>query len=229
MKWGGYNRKGEERMNRIAKKVFGTANDRKVKATRPLVEKINALEPEFEALDDQGLKGLAVRFAVVGGDAIDHGGLHAVSLGDVCSDEGMRAIYLVVDGFAQVMKKGVQSMSGIGSELGAWSTGARTAAGVPQGEVLDLTLWIIHPNPGDTGEGADVAAGGGRGNVLALDRPGVGVHQQLRAVPPVAAPRVPGPMDPEAVPVAGPHPRYPPDMGGGCSTPQTAGLGNNLS
>ncbi|MEL7211200.1 MAG: preprotein translocase subunit SecA [Pseudomonadota bacterium] len=40
----------------IAKKVFGTPNDRKVKATRPLIAKINALEPEFEALSDEGLK-----------------------------------------------------------------------------------------------------------------------------------------------------------------------------
>ncbi|WP_224824316.1 preprotein translocase subunit SecA [Cognatishimia sp. MH4019] len=40
----------------IAKKVFGTPNDRKVKATRPLIAKINALEPEFEALSDDGLK-----------------------------------------------------------------------------------------------------------------------------------------------------------------------------
>ena len=39
----------------LAKKVFGTPNDRKVKATRPLIEKINALEPEFEALNDEGL------------------------------------------------------------------------------------------------------------------------------------------------------------------------------
>ena len=39
----------------IAKKVFGSVNDRQVKATRPLVEKINALEPEFAALDDAGL------------------------------------------------------------------------------------------------------------------------------------------------------------------------------
>ena len=39
----------------LAKKVFGTPNDRKIKATRPLVEKINALEPEFEALSDAGL------------------------------------------------------------------------------------------------------------------------------------------------------------------------------
>ncbi len=40
----------------LAKKVFGTPNDRKIKATRTLVEQINALEPEFEALDDDGLK-----------------------------------------------------------------------------------------------------------------------------------------------------------------------------
>ncbi|MBE3637876.1 preprotein translocase subunit SecA [Mangrovicoccus algicola] len=39
----------------IAKKVFGTPNDRKVKATRPLVARINALEPDFEKLDDGGL------------------------------------------------------------------------------------------------------------------------------------------------------------------------------
>ncbi|MDX1743924.1 MAG: hypothetical protein R3186_10060, partial [Ruegeria sp.] len=40
----------------LAKKVFGTPNDRKIKATRPLIEKINALEPEFEKLSDDGLK-----------------------------------------------------------------------------------------------------------------------------------------------------------------------------
>ena len=39
----------------IAKKVFGTPNDRKIKATRPLVDQINALEPEFEKLPDEGL------------------------------------------------------------------------------------------------------------------------------------------------------------------------------
>lgn len=39
----------------IAKKVFGTANDRQVKGLQPLVAKINALEPEFEALSDDGL------------------------------------------------------------------------------------------------------------------------------------------------------------------------------
>ena len=37
----------------LARKVFGTPNDRKVKSVRPLVAKINALEPEFAALSDE--------------------------------------------------------------------------------------------------------------------------------------------------------------------------------
>jgi preprotein translocase subunit SecA len=36
----------------VARKLFGTANDRKVKSVRPLVAKINALEPEFQTLTD---------------------------------------------------------------------------------------------------------------------------------------------------------------------------------
>lgn len=40
----------------LARKVFGTPNDRMVRTVRPLVEKINALEPEFAALSDDGIK-----------------------------------------------------------------------------------------------------------------------------------------------------------------------------
>jgi len=40
----------------LARKVFGTPNDRKVKSVRPLIARINALEPEFQALSDDGLK-----------------------------------------------------------------------------------------------------------------------------------------------------------------------------
>ncbi|MGB3689405.1 MAG: preprotein translocase subunit SecA [Jannaschia helgolandensis] len=40
----------------IAKKVFGTPNDRKVKGTLKLVERINALEPEFQKLSDDEIK-----------------------------------------------------------------------------------------------------------------------------------------------------------------------------
>lgn len=57
----------------IAKKVFGTANDRKVKATGALVEKINALEPEFEALSDEGLIAKTDEFKrrVADGESLD--------------------------------------------------------------------------------------------------------------------------------------------------------------
>ena len=37
----------------LGKKVFGTANDRKVKSVRPLVQKINDLEPELQKLSDE--------------------------------------------------------------------------------------------------------------------------------------------------------------------------------
>ncbi|MEW2918702.1 preprotein translocase subunit SecA [Ruegeria sp. ANG10] len=57
----------------LAKKVFGTPNDRKIKATRPLVEKINALEPEFEKLSDDGLieKTAELRKRALGGESLD--------------------------------------------------------------------------------------------------------------------------------------------------------------
>ena len=40
----------------IAKKVFGTANDRIIKSVMPLVEATNALEPQFQKLSDDELK-----------------------------------------------------------------------------------------------------------------------------------------------------------------------------
>ena len=57
----------------IAKKVFGTPNDRKIKATRPLVEKINALEPTFEKLSDDGLKDKTEELAkrAMDGESLD--------------------------------------------------------------------------------------------------------------------------------------------------------------
>ncbi|WP_376876182.1 preprotein translocase subunit SecA [Albirhodobacter sp. R86504] len=57
----------------LAKKVFGTPNDRKVKSVRPLVAKINALEPEFAELTDAQIKerteALAAR--AQGGESLD--------------------------------------------------------------------------------------------------------------------------------------------------------------
>ena len=39
----------------ISRKVFGTANDRKVKSVRPLIAQINALEPQFQAMSDEAI------------------------------------------------------------------------------------------------------------------------------------------------------------------------------
>ncbi|QYX57037.1 preprotein translocase subunit SecA [Roseovarius sp. SCSIO 43702] len=57
----------------VTKKIFGTPNDRKVKATRPLIEKINALEPEFEALSDEDIKAKTEELAsrAMQGESLD--------------------------------------------------------------------------------------------------------------------------------------------------------------
>ena len=43
-------------------KVFGSKNERELKLIQPLVEKINALEPEVQKLQDEQLKGRTVEF-----------------------------------------------------------------------------------------------------------------------------------------------------------------------
>lgn len=60
-------------LGNVAKKVFGTANDRKVKSVRPLVAKINALEPEFEKLTDAEIKDKTEALAkrAMGGESLD--------------------------------------------------------------------------------------------------------------------------------------------------------------
>ncbi|MGR3619854.1 MAG: preprotein translocase subunit SecA [Roseovarius sp.] len=57
----------------VARKIFGTPNDRRIKTTWPLIEKINALEPEYEALDDEGLiaKTEEFRKRIAGGENLD--------------------------------------------------------------------------------------------------------------------------------------------------------------
>ncbi len=57
----------------IAKKVFGTANDRIVKTAMKTVQAINALEPEFKALSDDALKGktAAFRDRLAAGETLD--------------------------------------------------------------------------------------------------------------------------------------------------------------
>ncbi|WP_284264966.1 preprotein translocase subunit SecA [Roseicyclus amphidinii] len=57
----------------LTKKVFGTSNDRKVKAVRPLVAKINALEKEFEAKSDTEIvaKTAELRGRAQGGESLE--------------------------------------------------------------------------------------------------------------------------------------------------------------
>ncbi len=57
----------------ITKKIFGTPSDRKVKAARPLVKKINDLEPEFEKLSDQDIKDKteALKKRALDGESLD--------------------------------------------------------------------------------------------------------------------------------------------------------------
>ncbi|TJU93164.1 MAG: preprotein translocase subunit SecA [Mesorhizobium sp.] len=46
----------------LARKVFGSSNDRRVKSTRPRVEAINAMENEMRALSDAELAGRTAKF-----------------------------------------------------------------------------------------------------------------------------------------------------------------------
>ena len=57
----------------LAKKVFGTPNDRKIKATGPVVDQINALEPEFSKLSDDEIKARTETMAkrVQAGESLD--------------------------------------------------------------------------------------------------------------------------------------------------------------
>src|SRR6476661_5638843 len=46
----------------LAKKVFGSANDRRLKTYKPKIAAINALEPEVSALSDEALKARTQAF-----------------------------------------------------------------------------------------------------------------------------------------------------------------------
>jgi preprotein translocase subunit SecA len=49
-------------ISKLLSKVFGSRNDRTVKRMRKTVERINAIEPEFEALSDEQLQGKTEEF-----------------------------------------------------------------------------------------------------------------------------------------------------------------------
>jgi preprotein translocase subunit SecA len=57
----------------IARKIFGTENDRKLKKLRPIVDMINGLEKEYEALSNSALKSKTTEFKkrVQNGEKLD--------------------------------------------------------------------------------------------------------------------------------------------------------------
>ncbi len=60
-------------MGKIAKKIFGTANERYLKSLEPRVKAINALEPEISALSDDALSGKTAEFRerLANGETLD--------------------------------------------------------------------------------------------------------------------------------------------------------------
>ena len=46
----------------LARKIFGSSNDRRIKRYQPKVDAINALEPEYEALTDEQLRAKTDEF-----------------------------------------------------------------------------------------------------------------------------------------------------------------------
>ncbi|MBX9453730.1 MAG: preprotein translocase subunit SecA [Mesorhizobium sp.] len=57
----------------LARKIFGSSNDRRIKGFRPRVEAINALEKEMEALSDEALRAKTEEFRqeIAGGKSLD--------------------------------------------------------------------------------------------------------------------------------------------------------------
>ena len=49
-------------MSRLTDKLFGTHSEREVKRIRPLVDRIEALRPQMQALTDEELRGKTEEF-----------------------------------------------------------------------------------------------------------------------------------------------------------------------
>ena len=60
-------------LNKVAKAIFGSSNDRYVKSLQPLVRQINALEPKMEALSDSELQDQTriMREKIAAGEKLD--------------------------------------------------------------------------------------------------------------------------------------------------------------
>jgi preprotein translocase subunit SecA len=78
-------------LDTLLAKVFGTKHDREVKKMRPMVESINALEPEVERLSDEELAAKTIEFKerLANGAALDDLLFEAFA---VCREAGRRAL-----------------------------------------------------------------------------------------------------------------------------------------
>src|ERR1700739_2402298 len=54
--------RGDAMIGPVARKLFGSSNDRRIRAYRPRVDEINGLEPELEALSDEALRARTDEF-----------------------------------------------------------------------------------------------------------------------------------------------------------------------
>jgi preprotein translocase subunit SecA len=107
-------------------KIFGSRNDRLLKQYRKTVERINALESEFEKLDDTQLRAKTEEFKtrVAGGEALD----------DILPE----AFAVVREGSKRVMKMrhfDVQLQGGM-----ALHNGKISEMGTGEGKTLTATL-----------------------------------------------------------------------------------------
>lgn len=80
-------------LGKIAKKVFGSPNDRTIKATRPIVAKINDLEPEFEKLSDSEIRLKTAEFSKRAQDGEDLNDLLPEAFAN-CREAARRALGL---------------------------------------------------------------------------------------------------------------------------------------
>ncbi|MCH8952942.1 MAG: preprotein translocase subunit SecA, partial [Proteobacteria bacterium] len=57
----------------LARKVFGSTNDRKIRAAQPTVDAVNALEPEMQALSDEQIRARTQEFRdrLAAGESLD--------------------------------------------------------------------------------------------------------------------------------------------------------------
>jgi len=76
---------------KLLTQIFGSRNDRLLKGYRRIVQQINALEPQFEALSDEQLRGKTAEFKqrVAGGESLDAILPEAFA---VCREGGKRAL-----------------------------------------------------------------------------------------------------------------------------------------